>query len=719
MRSAIAIWVGIAVWAAPGEGYVGQWHSFTNKERVTSLILYQGVVYAGTQGGVRAVDPVTLQQHEYNNLDGLLDPWIVGWAAPGDGSLWAVSQSGYVSRLDGNHWDSYGQSYAAEQWTMNDRAVLGAGDFLYLGSTQGLTLFDVGQKVAQLNLTRLANQNGVSVLSLLRRGDTLYAGTAQGVFKTAVDFSHPLNPAAGYGNLADPNIWIPVVFPGDSAGAPARAYNTLAFFGDSLATFGPGTVLTQPVFLAALLGSSLQIGSRVFAPAFADAAVMAGSRVFAGGPGALAYRDTADASTAWTTLKPLRVFPLDTVANVTAYGNTVWTQSLWGVERLHPSDSGFYFDTTGIVAPSIELFTRALKNMASDTNGDAYIGTWGTGLWRLRGTETRVWNQQTDPCIYDVVQNFPVVYAVSNVHQNGLFFSMFKAELIDNNQLDYLNTSTGQVSCLDSNSDGGYPHVDRVFSDSLLGVGSERGVEFYKIRQGPSAPLLTSLGLWSLSGESLTAWDMAPDPTGRPWVLIGGQLAYADSVGNPDYSGANQFTPVTDFPGTDCQVMRSDPLGAFWIGCTNGLFHVVPGATDISHFERYGLNDGLLSPVIYDLSVNPVNGQVWVTTDRGVNVLESKSQPVVTALQGVRVYPNPFLPQHRFVIFDGLPPDATVRIHTPAGNVIRTLRPSQLQGNQAQWDGTNEDGRAVSPGVYLYSVASGSSVARGKIIVAR
>ena len=100
-------------------------------------------------------------------------------------------------------------------------------------------------------------------------------------------------------------------------------------------------------------------------------------------------------------------------------------------------------------------------------------------------------------------------------------------------------------------------------------------------------------------------------------------------------------------------------------------------------------------------------------------MLESSSQPPATALQTVQVYPNPFRPQHRFVIFDNLPKNSTVRIHTAAGLVVRAFHPGGLTGNQAQWDGTNEDGRAVAAGIYLYSVTAGSSVERGKIIVAR
>jgi hypothetical protein len=110
-----------------------------------------------------------------------------------------------------------------------------------------------------------------------------------------------------------------------------------------------------------------------------------------------------------------------------------------------------------------------------------------------------------------------------------------------------------------------------------------------------------------------------------------------------------------------------------------------------------------------------------VATDRGVGMFESPSQPAIPRgdLAAIAPYPNPFRPQHAFVIFDKLPAGSTLRIHEPSGRVVRTFHSRDLRGNQAQWDGKNENGRAVMPGVYLFSVTSGSAVQRGKVIVAR
>jgi hypothetical protein len=119
--------------------------------------------------------------------------------------------------------------------------------------------------------------------------------------------------------------------------------------------------------------------------------------------------------------------------------------------------------------------------------------------------------------------------------------------------------------------------------------------------------------------------------------------------------------------------------------------------------------------------VDPVTGRVWIATDRGVSMLEGAGQTAVPngSLAAVTPYPNPFKPGHRFVIFDNLPRNSTLRILDGTGHVVKIFHPRDLTGNQAQWDGKNQQGTPVSAGVYLFSVVSGSKVQRGKVIVAR
>jgi hypothetical protein len=713
--------------AAPA--YVGQWHSYSDKSPVTALIAHGGFVYAGTQGGIRRVQPATLTEKDFGNLDGLLDPWITGFATDDAGTLWAAARDGFLYALTAGSakWDIHGRTYAAQKWIMNDRAMLAAGSYLYLGTVKGLLVYDTRQKVSQLDVRRFGDDLDVPVLSLLRRGDTLYVGTSTGVFKARVYFTDPRNPPvnAGYANLADHTQWIKAVFPPD----PGRKYNHLAFIGESLATYGPGTLLQvsaqTDVEIRAFSGAPLKIGAHTYA-AWTDftSAVVAGGKVFAGGNSGLAVSALPNATTADAVLRaPLRAFPRDTIVNIGANGDRVWGYSPSGIHALDLGSGGFgSFQPVG--GEGGALVARFLRNVRVDDNGDVYLGVWGDGVNRFRNGQKEIW--KADPagsnCIF---QAFPpndpwtVVYSLSQPRNGSIFFTVFKQEGGEDHQLVHLNTNTGEVNCLDSALAGGYPHAVVIFADTLVGVATDRGVNFVVVREGASAPSVESATLWTLPGSANEAWDLAADRWGRPWVLIGDQLAYLDSLAQ---SPTKKLKPFEGFRGTNCKSLESDPSGFLWVGCGNGLFHVQTGPTgDVLNVRPYGPDQGLPSLVIFDVSVDPANGKVWVATDRGVGMLESSSQPAIPSgdLAVVVPYPNPFRPQHAFVIFKKLPSNSTLRIHNASGQVVRIFHPRDLTGTQALWDGKNESGKAVAPGVYLFSVTSGSTVQRGKVIVAR
>ncbi len=674
---------------------------------------HQGKVYAGTKGGIRVIDPVSLKETDFTNLDGLLDCWITGLAETGDGNLWAVSRSGYVSTLSGNRWTAYGQSYAAQQWLMNDRAVVAAGQYLFLGSEKGLTLFDPAYQVSRANLHQFADKLDLSVLSLLRRNDTLYVGTPQGVYKAGIDFSNPLNPATKYRNITDPGIWTLVSLPATS---PARQYNFLAFVGGTLATFGTGMLLQDPVHVEAFSGQAATIGAKHFNNLTnLTSALAVNGGLFLGGVTGISYSSSPlSASPTVSSLPNISQFPTDTLYSISVHNASLWSQSMLGVYKMDPATGNAVSSVSLFGVPTPEITVDHLRNLKAGNHGDVYVGSWGLGLVRSLNGQKRIWNGSSNSCIVDVIPGYNVVSAVSNFSGNHFFFSVFKGGNGTTHQLVHLDTARNSITCMDSEVPGFMAHSIRFFSDTLLGVASDRGVAVYKVREGPSFPVLTSMGLWTTPGSANETWALASDRWERPWALAGDQLAYIDSLDSP----SKKFKILDGFSGSECFSLDKDPQGSLWVGCGNGLFHVDPGPTEGATIEHFGLADGLLGLSISDVSVDPTSGHVWVATDRGVSMLESSAQPPVSGLQTVSVYPNPFRPQHRYVIFDNLPRDATVRIHSAGGNVVRIFRPGNLAGNQAQWDGANEHGKPVAAGVYLYSVTSGSSVERGKIIVA-
>lgn len=732
-----------AVFAASASAYVGKWHSFTDMNRVTSILEHEGAVYAGTMGGVRRVDATNPTSgagwRDFNNLDGLTDPWITGFARGEGGVLWAVARSGYVYELErgGARWKAHGGSYAAQQWVMNDRAVIASGRYLFLGSEKGLAVFDTRQKVSQLTLTRFGSDLEVPVLSLLRRDDTLFAGTSAGVYRARLYFADPLNPPEGQGfdNPADPGNWTKVDLPADSG----RRYDHLAIVNDTLATFGPGTLLQGSLPVRAFAGDSLMVGTRIYPWIDCVAALEVSGKLFlGGGSGLMVLPAPASAIADPEMLYPLRAYPIDTLANIGAYDDVVWGHAQSGIKRVDLT-TGHVREASSLVnvnprGAQEELYYRFLRNIVVTPARDVYVGSWGAGLVRRRADgQNQAWKNSAaagGSCLTPLMpaDSFTVVAALSRPYARpgpgaalgGLFIASLTEDVT--HQLAYFDTAAGLLQCPPSGvgMPGGNPHAVHLFSDTLLGVATENGVTFLKIREEGTGPRFENAQNWSLPGASTAeAWDLAADGWKRPWALIGGQLAFLDSL---ETSTSRKMTPIDNFIGTDCKSLESDPAGKLWVGCANGLFHVTTGAAgELGAVRRYGMNDGLPSLFIFDVTVDQANGKVWIATDRGLAMLESASQPPRQSgdLQAVFPYPNPFRPHHAYVVFDKLPLNATLRIHGPGGEVVRIYRPGELKGNQAQWDGRNEKGQRVQPGVYLFSVTSGSTVQRGKVIVAR
>jgi signal transduction histidine kinase len=415
---------------------------------------------------------------------------------------------------------------------------------------------------------------------------------------------------------------------------------------------------------------------------------------------------------------------------------------LWGMDNvlITPHTSGpsdpYLDDPAGKVALIVrgdctfnEKYQRAVEAGATvtpvlDEDGSTFVGSWGGGLVHERDGESRSWrNSAADPssCLYapNPVDSFTVVHSLSRPRRHHLYFTIYKGATETSHQLAHLDLRNNVVTCLDDNVPGNEAHAVHAFSDTLLGIATNDGLALFKTREGAMAPVLESMGVWTVAGSGNQVWALASARWGRPWAIFSTGLAYLDSL---DISETRRLGFVDNFVGQNCRSLEADPLGFLWVGCDNGLFHVQTDPTgELGHVRRYGVDDGLLSLFIYDVSVDPSNGWVWVATDRGVSMFESPAHPPIPrgTLEDIVPYPNPFRPHHQHVVLDNLPSDATVRIHSPTGNIVRTLHARGPLSGRVEWDGRNESGRRVAAGVYNVTVTSGSNVVRGRIIVAR
>ncbi|MBN2407127.1 MAG: T9SS type A sorting domain-containing protein [Elusimicrobia bacterium] len=74
-------------------------------------------------------------------------------------------------------------------------------------------------------------------------------------------------------------------------------------------------------------------------------------------------------------------------------------------------------------------------------------------------------------------------------------------------------------------------------------------------------------------------------------------------------------------------------------------------------------------------------------------------------LGGVLVFPNPYDPDVGSLVFDNLTSDATVKIYTISGTLVKELDDTDANG-RCEWDGKNDAGETAASGVYIAYIKS-------------
>ena len=726
MRSLVLIfWIYVLNVSA----YVGQWHSYTQKNTITSLQYYSGFVFVGTSGGIRKVSPGNYLEKSYDNLDGLLDVNIVAISVTPANQLWAASKSGFLYLWNNEHWDAYGKSYVSERWQPNLRAMVSVGKYLVIGTGTGLTFFDTEKKYAAVNLTKFADKNNVAILSIINKSDSIFVGTEVGVYKTAIDGSNILSQK--YQSIFDPKSWTPVqllkqvpkpILPSDTSknsgsDSISRPFNTLAFDGSSLETFSTASVQYTDITVKAVLGMPLEVSGKIFKTITVfDSYAIVGDKIFLGGPYFLGVltsiaQSTSDSPAFIGLIK--QDLPQAQIFNISSDKKNTYAQTRFSLFKLENEN---WKQVPGFAINSEEYETRGLRNLSIDQDGNALVGTWGTGILKVSPNQLLKWDVNNSPCMDTAIYKYTVIQATSQVYNGLLWGAVFKNEKATNYDLVALNLETGKMSCPILNGNGRTVRHIKALSDTTVAVMSELGIDIYRY----SIVSNVEATLWKkiqMDGAS-ESWDIAADKYGKLWCMMAGQLVYVDSVESRTGTLKPKEAPV--FNGVDCRQMEADAGQTFWIGCSNGLFHFSPSQNvDASVTKKYSLESGLLSNAISDLSVNKSNGQIWMATDKGISMYEGDSRPIQNDQTSIKIYPNPFRETHRYVIVDNIPAGMGVHIFSQSGNVVKYFKSESIKGGQCQWDGLNSSNAKVTPGIYNISVDGSGKTQQGKIIVAR
>lgn len=157
-----------------------------------------------------------------------------------------------------------------------------------------------------------------------------------------------------------------------------------------------------------------------------------------------------------------------------------------------------------------------------------------------------------------------------------------------------------------------------------------------------------------------------------------------------------------------------------WVGTAAGGLYLLSanGMEQLEHFTT--VNSPLFSDKILALGIHSRSGEVYVGSDRGLQVYRSTATYAdATPREDIHAFPNPVRPNYDGPIaIKGFTRNALVHITDAAGHTVFS---TQAQGGQAVWDGRTASGERVQSGVYYVfaSDSEGGNRSVAKILIVR
>jgi hypothetical protein len=303
------------------------------------------------------------------------------------------------------------------------------------------------------------------------------------------------------------------------------------------------------------------------------------------------------------------------------------------------------------------------------------------GIWR-NSDLTAIPEFSNDPTSinWDHLTNVPFGYfitamAASNSNNRILYYGDSQGHCY---RLDNANIASPGVSPIALHTGAGFP------PGSISGLG---------IHPADDQQVLLSFSNYNIASLFFT------DDGGATWENVEGNLA-------------GEFGPSV----RSVSILPFGTAGVLYLAATStGLYSTLELDGAATQWFLEG-SQSMGNVVVDMIKIRPSDGLVVAGTHgKGVysiNVSASSPAGDLPASGGVVLsqnVPNPFNP--RTVISFSLPSDALVslEVYDIGGRLVKTLLQGNVSAGQhdAHWDGTDDRGRAVSTGMYLYRLRSG------------
>jgi len=208
--------------------------------------------------------------------------------------------------------------------------------------------------------------------------------------------------------------------------------------------------------------------------------------------------------------------------------------------------------------------------------------------------------------------------------------------------------------------------------------------------------------------NDLTIRTMHRDKNGEIWVGTNDGIRVFSPSGvfnNPNYNAQKIVIRADDgnnellLVQTIINDIRSDGGNRKWIATQAGGAVLVSsdGRKIIHAFTAE--NSPLLSNNVLTLDIDPISGEVYFGTDKGICSFRGDATEADDSFGDVYVFPNPVRENYQGPItISGLARDADIKITDIAGNLVFETKSI---GGQATWNGIRYDGKRPQTGIYL------------------
>ena len=404
--------------------------------------------------------------------------------------------------------------------------------------------------------------------------------------------------------------------------------------------------------------------------------------------------------------------------------------------QIYHFDDANWTNISGVNNPSLYGYNNIVSATAdpSDPNR-VYAATWGYGLLEFyNGILTERYTEANSTLHHHSAGDTGIIRV------GGSVFDAHGYQWIDcshTNQCLSLkrgNQWTGFTITINNETDLGQilaNRYDQVWMQMRYGNLNANSILVFTDNGTPDNPnddLATKLNNTAGNGNipGTTVFSMAEDKNGEIWVGT--------------ESGVGVFYSPDDLFSThpsDCQrplvqqgqytqyLLESEKVNAIavdgsnrkWMGTDRGGVYLfsADGTKQVYHFTAD--NSPLLSNRVTSIAINPLTGEVYFGTDKGVISYKSTATEGSDAFGNVYAYPNPVREGYQgYIAVKGLISNAQVRITDVSGRLVFT---GKAEGGQVVWNGTTMNGQRVHTGVYMVfaSNETGSEKVVTKILV--